>query len=151
MSVKHSTLVTTALHRPFHYEQDSDPGAVGANKWWADTANQIIYRRNAANSAWVEYSGAGGEGVFLIDGANARITDESDADITLTNAAGDSSIETPHSLLTSGLHAPWNWNQESDPVTTNPDDVMAFHWWFIPSVMGLKLRNTGNTAWEVWK
>lgn len=44
----------------FHYEQATDPVTVQANEWWADTANQIIYRRNAANTAWVQYSGNGG-------------------------------------------------------------------------------------------
>ena len=32
---------------------NSDPGAVGAYKFWADTTNNLLKIRNAANSAWV--------------------------------------------------------------------------------------------------
>jgi hypothetical protein len=39
----------------FHYEQPTDPGAVGAGKWWADTTPgaERVGRRNDANDAWV--------------------------------------------------------------------------------------------------
>jgi hypothetical protein len=49
----HAGLTALAdLHVPM-YESASDPGAVGAGKWWFDTATVRIYRRNAGNSAWV--------------------------------------------------------------------------------------------------
>lgn len=41
----------------FQYEQASDPGAVGAGVWWADTANKIIYRRNAGDTGWDSWTG----------------------------------------------------------------------------------------------
>jgi hypothetical protein len=53
------------LHRTFHYQQQTDPGAVGAGKWWLDTTLTEIpegsgnfgYRlkyRNDANDGWIE-------------------------------------------------------------------------------------------------
>jgi hypothetical protein len=53
-----STRLNALENRPkrpvvFHYEQPTDPGAVGAGKWWADTANKRVGRRNDANDAWV--------------------------------------------------------------------------------------------------
>ncbi|HEY3167259.1 MAG TPA: hypothetical protein VGK57_08525 [Candidatus Binatia bacterium] len=43
----------TPRGKVFHYEQPTDPGAVGAGKWWADTTNDRVGRRNDANTAWV--------------------------------------------------------------------------------------------------
>lgn len=35
---QHALLTDPAeLHQPFHFEQNTDPGAVGAGKWWYDT------------------------------------------------------------------------------------------------------------------
>lgn len=55
MTSLHSDLVTTNLHRAFHYEQDADPGAVGAGKYWLDTNSgppRALWRRNAGDSGW---------------------------------------------------------------------------------------------------
>jgi hypothetical protein len=43
------------LHQAMHYEQDTDPGAVGAGLWWADTVNNVFKRRNSTNTAWETY------------------------------------------------------------------------------------------------
>jgi hypothetical protein len=45
-------LVGEELHRPFRYEQSSDPGAIGAGGYWLDTDTYAIYRRNATNDGW---------------------------------------------------------------------------------------------------
>lgn len=58
--VTHALLTAANLHSPFHYEQTSDPGAVGANKWWADLTNNIIKQRNSNNTAWNSYGGSQG-------------------------------------------------------------------------------------------
>jgi hypothetical protein len=55
-----STRLDVLENRPkrpvvFHYEQPTDPGAVGAGKWWANTTPgaERVGRRNDANDAWV--------------------------------------------------------------------------------------------------
>ena len=51
---KHSLLTGSELHVP-GYQQDSgsDPGPVGAGKYWFQTDTQILLVRNATNSGWV--------------------------------------------------------------------------------------------------
>jgi hypothetical protein len=62
MTSLHSDLIELGLHRPFHYEQTSDPGAVGAGKYWLNTTTipYVIKRRNAGNTAWEAVGGSGG-------------------------------------------------------------------------------------------
>lgn len=59
----HNALIGANLHRPFDYQGTSDPGAVGADKWWADYSNRQIKKRNTSNTAWESFSSApfGGE------------------------------------------------------------------------------------------
>lgn len=55
MTSAHSDLITTNLHRAFHYEQDADPGAVGAGKYWLDTNSgppRAVWRRNSTDTGW---------------------------------------------------------------------------------------------------
>jgi hypothetical protein len=59
---EHNDLAGLSLHGPFHYEQPTDPGAVGAGKWWADTSSGIIYRRDALDADWEIWGGGGGGG-----------------------------------------------------------------------------------------
>lgn len=54
-SVHHADIPFPIFHAPFHYEGLSDPGAVGAGKWWADTASLLLKRRNAGNSGWITF------------------------------------------------------------------------------------------------
>ena len=64
--------------RTFHYEQPTDPGAVGAGKTWLNTTDEnalVVARRNAANTDWVFFSssvasgfGTGGYGDVPWDG-----------------------------------------------------------------------------------
>lgn len=62
MTSEHSTLTALQLHEAFHYVQTSDPGAVGAGKYWLDTTASpyVLSRRNAGNSAWVTVGASGG-------------------------------------------------------------------------------------------
>lgn len=64
MTSEHSTLTALQLHEAFHYVQTSDPGAVGAGKYWLDTTASpyVLKRRNAGNSAWVTIGASGGVG-----------------------------------------------------------------------------------------
>lgn len=57
----HETLTGTAIHEAFHYIQATDPGAVGASKYWLDTTTEpyVLKRRNAGNSDWVTVGSAG--------------------------------------------------------------------------------------------
>lgn len=59
---EHNTITGTELHEAFHYVSASDPGAVGANLYWLDTAADpyVLKRRNSGNSAWVTIGASGG-------------------------------------------------------------------------------------------
>jgi hypothetical protein len=83
----HSSLVTTNLHVP-GYRQDSDPGAVGAGKYWVDssggTGAWTLKVRNAADSGWEEIaSGGGGGGItehdYVERTTNLTVTPTTDA------------------------------------------------------------------------
>jgi len=52
MSTYHRNLTGLNTHEPFHFVQESDPGAVGANLYWLQVSTGIVKRRNALNSAW---------------------------------------------------------------------------------------------------
>ncbi len=52
----HSQLAQNQLHEPFHYVQEADPGAVGANKYWLKVSTGALKRRNGADSAWQQVS-----------------------------------------------------------------------------------------------
>jgi len=55
VDVQHNALAATQLHESFHYAQTSDPGAVGAGKYWLETNSEpyVLYRRNAGDTDWV--------------------------------------------------------------------------------------------------
>lgn len=95
MATRHSTLTTTNLHQPFHYEQASDPGAVGANKWWCDTDNVVLNRRNTANTAWVNFNRGLTNANFLPSGIDG--TDIQDA---IDDAASGDIIVLPDEVIT---------------------------------------------------
>lgn len=63
---EHNLLVGSQLHEPFHFISATDPGAVGAGKWWiqipVDQSAGLIYRRNLANTAWIPTGGGSGGG-----------------------------------------------------------------------------------------
>lgn len=67
MSTLHSDLATTNLHVP-GYRQDSDPGAVGAGKYWVDssggTGAWVLKVRNAGDTDWEEIASGGGSSTF---------------------------------------------------------------------------------------
>src|SRR5690348_4774198 len=50
----HSSLVGTDLHQPWHYIQESEPGAVGAGRTWFKKSLAKIYYRNDNNTGWIQ-------------------------------------------------------------------------------------------------
>jgi hypothetical protein len=61
-NVAHSSLTGEELHGPFHYVTGTDPGAVGAGRFWLDISGEPfeIKVRNSANTDWVDVGAAGG-------------------------------------------------------------------------------------------
>lgn len=41
------------LHQPFHYIQETDPGAVGAGLIWFKKSTKVLSYRNDANTGWI--------------------------------------------------------------------------------------------------
>lgn len=62
LGVSHRSLVGERLHEPFQYVQSTNPGAVGAGKYWLDTSSDpyVLKRRNPSNSSWIIVGSAGG-------------------------------------------------------------------------------------------
>ncbi len=58
--IQHASLAGLEIHGPWHYEQEADPGAVGAGKWWLKKSIFQIYRRNDTNTGWDTYFQGGG-------------------------------------------------------------------------------------------
>jgi len=58
--IQHSTMSGLDLHGPWHYEQETDPGAVGGGKWWLKKSTFQIFRRNDTNTGWDTYFQGGG-------------------------------------------------------------------------------------------
>jgi hypothetical protein len=60
---RHRDLQHADLQGPFQYEEDANPGPVGAGMWWLNTTNHTLLRRNADNTAWIPVVGqdVGGE------------------------------------------------------------------------------------------
>lgn len=52
----------------------SAPLVTFANQWWADTANTLLKRRNAANSAWITVCGLGDATLALLYGGTGAST-----------------------------------------------------------------------------
>lgn len=60
----HNSLSGDNLHEPFHRVASSDPGAVGAGKYWLDTSVEpyVLKRRNSGDTDWVTVGADGGGG-----------------------------------------------------------------------------------------
>src|SRR5687768_15468465 len=72
----HSAQTGLDLHEPMHYLQSTDPGAVGAGKWWLDTTvvtAPILKMRNAADTGWIVVTGNGIEQLFGVQRIAAYI------------------------------------------------------------------------------
>lgn len=54
----HSLLQGLQLHEPYHFVQETDPGAVGSAKYWLKVSTGIVKRRNADNNGWDAIGGA---------------------------------------------------------------------------------------------
>jgi len=70
--------------------QSSDPGALGAGAIWSDTNANITYRRNDANSAWLEMPVIGGGTVTTAGLLRSNATTISDDGLTLDSTETDS-------------------------------------------------------------
>lgn len=89
----HSDLVGVDLHVPFHYIQSSDPGAVGAGKYWLDTTSEpyLLYVRNGTDTDWVQIAGsASGSFVDLTSTQTITGLKTFDTDLIVTNIYGPS-------------------------------------------------------------
>lgn len=80
----HVELTEAELHEAFHYVNASDPGAVGAGKFWLDTSGAIYQMkvRNGADNGWIGI-GVVGSGVARsgsTTGNNMAVWNGGDAD-----------------------------------------------------------------------
>lgn len=91
----HRFLSGLELHDPYHYVQEDDPGAVGANLYWLKVSTGTVRRRNAFNSAW-----------DVISAGTTTFTGLTDAPSSYTGQAGKSlrvnSLETALEFFSSG-------------------------------------------------
>lgn len=91
MAVIHKNLTGDEAIHEIMYVQSSDPGAVGANKFWLDTtggatldAGAILKQRNGANSGWTTrldltgFAGTGAVPLSLIDAKGDLIVGSAD-------------------------------------------------------------------------
>lgn len=49
----HSLLTGIDLHQPWHYVQESDPGAIGAGLVWFKKSTKVLSYRNDTNTGWI--------------------------------------------------------------------------------------------------
>jgi len=79
----HSNLSGTELHVP-GYQQATDPGAIGAGKYWVDTSggasSWVLKVRNDADTGWEDISSSGSNATQL-QGYNVATTAPTDGQI----------------------------------------------------------------------
>jgi hypothetical protein len=49
----HSAMTGLDLHQPFHYIQETDPGAIGAGFTWFKKSTKVLSYRNDSNTGWI--------------------------------------------------------------------------------------------------
>jgi hypothetical protein len=84
MSTLHSELIGNNLHEFAHYVASSDPGAVGAGKYWLDISVEpyALKRRNDSDTDWIDVGGGGSGGgaptnaKYIVAEASSGLTDE---------------------------------------------------------------------------
>src|ERR1700732_4468669 len=91
---QHSDLTGKELHEPYHYVQETDPGAVGSNLYWLKVSTGVISRRNSANTGWNVISPAASG--FLSD----PTTTKGDLLARSSSAVGRLPIDTDGKILT---------------------------------------------------
>lgn len=82
--MSHASLTGLDLHQPFHYIQETDPGAVGAGLWWFKKSTLVLKYRNVPNTAWLTVSILGDPGVggVAVTGITALAAGSVWADLT---------------------------------------------------------------------
>lgn len=56
MSQIHSQITGLEIHEPYHFVQESDPGAVGTGLYWLKVSTGVVNRRNSSNTGWNQIS-----------------------------------------------------------------------------------------------
>lgn len=118
MSTMHSALTEAQLHQAFHYEQDADPGAVGAGKYWLDTNTDphTLKRRNGTDTGWVDVGASGSSPTFsgaqVIGNGTQSLTNNTDTAIDFdgtedydTDAYHDAGTPTRLTVPSTGYYA----------------------------------------------
>lgn len=111
-NVQHNALTGTDLHRPYHSEQATDPGAIGAGNYWLDTsvAPYNLRRRNATDNGWVGMNGLGFQNVRDFGAVGDGATDDTAAIQAAIDAfpAGGGTVFLPPGIYQT--YAPLNIN-----------------------------------------
>lgn len=101
--VIHNTLADDELHEPFHRVASSDPGAIGANKYWLDTgdATYALKRRNSGDTAWINVAGAG-TAALIVAASDAPDALKNRADYICDGTDDQVEIQAAHDAFTTG-------------------------------------------------
>lgn len=117
MAGEHELLTGEQLHEAFQYVAASDPGAVGAGKYWLDTSGDpyVLKRRNGTDDGWITVGSAGGGGDVVGPGS------ATDNAITRFDGTGGKTVQ--NSLVTvddsGGMNIPagQTYNIDGSPHT----------------------------------
>lgn len=101
---EHNTLAGTSLHEPFHYVQTSDPGTVGAGKYWMHPTTGVLQRRDATNTGWVAVTSVGGQKLgYTIAASNTTAALKNVADYICTGTNDEVTWQTAIDALETGV------------------------------------------------
>lgn len=102
----HSAMAGDNLHPPFHYAQNTDPGAVGAGRWWFDTSVNFLKVRNAADDDWtVVGSPSSGGGAPTTAKFILQVPDGSLPNAQSLNGLTDGLVKTTAGVLSTAVAA----------------------------------------------
>lgn len=102
--VIHNSLTNDELHESFHRVSTSDPGAIGAGKYWLDTSStpHKLKRRNAGNTAWVVVNGGQSKSTLVVAASDAPQDQKDAADYVCDGTADQVEIQAAHDAFTTG-------------------------------------------------
>lgn len=145
MSVGHETLTELQLHEPFHYVDESDPGAVGAGKYWLKVSTGELKRRNATDDDWDAVGGGGG----------SSISEGAYGSLPAAGNAGALYLPTDAPVILRDDGAAWQtfgpihrFHRDTWPATAyNPtSETVTDHGWG-QSILAPNNGSTGTTNW----